>query len=231
MSKKDTFALLEPIINTIDNSIIINSIVDLTGGKYTLNICNTKWITIGATVTIGANEYKVIDFILNESVTVTGTVLPVLLTFNISIPFKFAGTIIATNEELSNINFTWKKFPMVYLHEIVREKHNNNPELKLDRDSECDLYFLVDSNNPKWLTKDHKKYAINPMRSLLFALIDALNKSKQVGLIDSYDVFDHAKFGVYFADKGHTKKIFNDDLSGTQLRITIPFLKGIDCPC
>lgn len=231
MNRLETYSLLEPIINAIDNSMMIDTIIDNLDGTYKLEMCFTKWLTIGSNIVIDGEDYKVIDFEYNDWIKVEGLVLPTIYGFEIDLPFKFRGTIIATSEELNNINLSWNKFPMIYLHEIVRERFNDNEEETIERESECDLYFLVDSNNQDWLTKDHYSYAIRPMRSLLFEFISALNNSKTVGAVDTYEVFDHAKFGVYFSDKGHTKKIFNDDLSGTQLKITIPFLKGIDCAC
>ena len=41
--------------------------------------------------------------------------------------------------------------------------------------------------------------------------------------------YECAEFGVYVIDKGHTKQIFKDNLSGTALKINIPFLKNLIC--
>ena len=231
MKAKETFKLLEPIFNSIYNVVTLDSVTDNLNGTFTLFTCNTKWVTIGSTLTIGLNTYIVKDLVCNESILVSGVAMPLVFSFEIALPFVFRGTIIATSEELNNINLSWNKFPMIYVHDIIVEKYSFDATSIVERESELNLYFLVDSDNQNWLTKDHYNYAISPMRNLLFAFIDALDTSISVGLYSNGEVFNHAKFGVYFADKGHEKKIFNDDLSGTQLKITIPFLSTLYCNC
>lgn len=229
MKRAETFELLKPIVSTISNTVTMSSYIDNLNGTYVIYTDDTLWLTLGYTVTIGANEYTVKDIQCNEWVLLSGALPPLSTTFDIYNPFFVHGTILATDEELSLNIISKDKLPLIYLHEITREKFNNDPELSLDRESECDLYFLIDADFENWNTNDHYRYAIQPMRNLLFALVDAIEAHHTVGIFDSYEVFDHAKFGVYIASKGHVNKIFKDDLSGSQLRITIPFQKNTCC--
>ena len=229
--KAETFKLLEPIVTGINNIFFIDLITDLTGGVYRLDSCNTLWASPGYYVEIDAIKYKIIDIVVNESITIKGDTLPTATNFDMYLPFFVHGTILATNEELKAKQLAKNKFPMIYLHEITRERHYTN-ESTLDRESDCDIYFLVDADFESWLTNDHYSYAIAPMRNLLFAFIDSL--SSNLGLIanfESFETFDHAKFGVYMSSQGHTKNIFDDRLSGTNLKITVPFLKNSQCSC
>ena len=71
------------------------------------------------------------------------------------------------------------------------------------------------------------------MRNMLYKFIDHLNGSNIIGEFDSYKAINHAKFGVFVSSKGgHTQRIFNDKLSGVELRIDLPILKSrVCCPC
>lgn len=230
--KLETFDLLKPVIDSIPNTFKGVGIVDNANGTYTITSSNTLWLSPGFYVAIGGVEYKILSIVANESIIIKGASLPITSTFTIYRPFFVHGTIIATNEELKAKNLSKNKFPMIYLHEITRERHYHSADSILDRESDCDIYFLVDADFETWLTNDHYANAIKPMRNLVSMFIVALTSNQSlISDFDTYETFDHAKFGVYFADKGHTKNIFDDRLSGVQVRISIPFIKNTNCIC
>jgi hypothetical protein len=222
MAVKETFELLRPVVDRINKRIHI----DRTEGNKIFT-CNTLWLFPRHTFTVADTEYRVKDIEPNEWVEFESAA-PVA-DFDIPAPFFFHGTILATNEELSNIGQSWNKFPMIYLHEITRERIDVDEESTIDRESECDLYFMTEADFQNWLTNDHYKYAVRPMRNLVFEFIKALKGSSNVGEFEQFTVMDQAKWGVYLSGKGQVNQIFRDNLSGTQLKINIPFLKTDDC--
>lgn len=120
---------------------------------------------------------------------------------------------------------------MVYLLEVIEDNFLEDDNL-LDRTSDLRLFFLTEANFEDWKTDQHYLDAIEPMRSMVdFFISEVLKKSKGLGKIEGYDVINHANFGVYTTDKGHTKKIFNDDYSGCELRITLPIKSDYSCGC
>ena len=66
----------------------------------------------------------------NNTLTFTGASLPTSNTTTLDAPFFFHGTIISTGEELSLINSSFDKFPMIFLHEIVDEDFSFDEESK-----------------------------------------------------------------------------------------------------
>lgn len=217
--------LIRVIIDYISPIVYIKTITEDSPGVYIIESCNTLWVTIGYTITINGNDYVVTDIMPNEWIKVTGTVLPNATEFSLYQPFFWYGTVLATQRTLLQIPSNNQKYPCIWLHEITKEHFEKNKLRMLDRTSDCDLYFLVDADPTMWETPDHDRYAIKPMRNLVEKFILALNDAN-VKENFSYDIFDHANFGVYLESKGHTKMLFADKLSGTQLRITIPFLKN-----
>lgn len=235
MKRKQTYELLLPIINAIDKSISVDSIVDNLDGTFTLFTCDTGWATTSTirNVVIDGNYYFIVGILPDAWIKVQGTVLPDVTEFDLYSPFPFHGTVIAQRELLNEIKHSSDKMPMVWLHEITREDFENNSLTAIDRKSECDLYFLVDADWQNWLTLDHDRYAIRPMRNLIDRFMAVLEDSTLIendnGL--PFTIYDHAKFGEYLESKGHTNLVFADKLSGSQLRINIPFLKESDCTC
>lgn len=229
MRNKQTYDILLPMVNSIDKSIVCQSLVDNGNGTYTFACNNTKWLTYGYSFIIIADVYKIISVTPNISITVSGLTPPLALIFNIYSPFFIHGTVIATNAELQNTANSIDKLPMIWLHEVTKETVSVDESSALDRVSDCDFYFMVDCDFTNWRTIDHDLNAIQPMRNLINEFIKTITNSSGIGtLSQDYTVTNHARWGTYVTDSGHTKGIFNDHLSGCNLKIQIPFLKG-DC--
>ena len=230
MNPRETYDLISDLIDQIDRTFVATSIVNNGDGTYKIYSENTMWLTKGYTIVIKSVldtflPYVITDLSFNEWILVSGEKEPNELEFIIYEPFFWHGTTLAQNEQMNLIPDSWDKLPMIWLHEITRERFEPDELLRLDRESDCDLYFLIDCNQTDWLTPDFDNYTVKPMRNLISSFIDVLKNSPLIGIDFRYDVLDYAKFGVYQTDKGITKQIFKDALSGSQLKITIPFLK------
>ncbi len=230
--EKDTFQLLEPIVAAMNKTFVIDSVTG-SASPYILNSCNTLWLTIGYTISIGGNDYVVTDLTANESVTVSGSSTPPTKgSYDIDLPYFTHGTLLMQNAESKLKTDSWDKLPMIYLHETTPERINSDQDdSSIERESDCDLYFMIDCDYANWLTVDHFKYAVRPMRNLAAEFIEALKSSGSVGIIENYQQFDQPNWGIYISNKGQTSRLIDDELSGTQLTITIPFLKDTECEC
>ena len=133
--------------------------------------------------------------------------------------------------ELDKKQFDTEKFPMVYLLEIINDNFNNLPQDKIDRVSDFRLFFLTNTDEENWLTADHYTFAIKPMRNMLYQFIDDLNNNENIEEFSNFTAINHAKFGVYSTDKGHTRRILNDKTSGVEVRLNLPIVAGQLCIC
>lgn len=236
MSNKSklTYDLLVPIFESIDKTFTIDNIIDNGGGSYTLESCNTLWVTIGYTVTIDSIDYTVTTIVPDESITISGSTLPTAESFEVYDPFFRHGTLMATRAELAAEPNQLEKYPMIFMHEKTSERFNHDEELSIERESRCKFYALVPCDIVDWIITDHDLYAIRPMRNLMNAFLTAIREATNVhdeGLIES-EWMDENKFGVYVQSSGMTKAIFSDNLSGTGLDLTIPFLEiGCENEC
>lgn len=225
--RRTTYDLLTPIVNSIYKWINGDSITNHGNGTYTLYTCDTLWLTVKRKFTINSVSYTVEDLSPNEWVKLKGVSQPPLK-FEIYSPQFVHGTIIAQSTEYDNrSHLSWNKLPMIYLQEITREDFNNDVSESGDRDSDCTIYFMTEANIKDWKIVDHDKYAVMPMRNLLFGFIEALNEATNVDAdeLKKYSVYNRQDWGEFLFPNGQIKKYFKDDLSGSELRITIPFLK------
>jgi len=229
----ETVDVVGSLVAAIDTTITIDSVVD-NGGSYTVTTCNTKYLRPRSSFIHDGITYTVIDtvgneFVHNESFTVTGAsiVTGTVITLD---PMKYYhGTVIATSVELDKEKIDTNKFPMVYLLEVIQDRFNNLEEERIDRVSDFKLFFLVNTDEENWKTDDHYKEAIKPMRNMVYQFIDELNENQNIGEFNNFTAINHAKFGVYISDKGHTRRIFNDKTSGVEVRLDLPIIASQLC--
>ena len=233
---KQTVDIVRELVESLTFTFNIDSIVDNGDGTYTLNGCKTYQLQAmpNCTIEIGGLPYTITNVEHNESITITGNPVPTVNSFTVPAPFYFHGTVIQTNLELSQIEF-FDRIPMVYLLEVLEDNYNNNSEIPLDRESSLRLFFLTNADFTDWKTSDHYKNAVLPMRNLADGFIHALNGNKFIDNFDNYTLINRVNFGVYTTDKGYTQQIFNDNLSGVEMQVTLPILPEFrcdeKCPC
>ncbi len=233
-----TYTILDRILEGVSLLFKAKSIIEVTpastgvNGTYMLTTCNTKWLSPKRTITIDSVDYLITEIVPNVSITIKGASLPTLKSFNIYPFFFYHGTVKATINELNKIKLSKDKLPFVYLHEVITESENYNSQDSLGMNSDAELYFMTEANIKDWTTDQHYKYAIIPMNNLKNEVVEVIRNSKLVikqELITGQKQ-DHANFGI-FDSSGHTQKIFNENISGCSLKLTIPFVKSSNGCC
>lgn len=234
--RRETVDIVGDLVAGIDTSVNIKTITDNLDGSYTITTCNTKYLKPCLRFDVDSVTYEVIDevgkeFVPNEKFTVKGGSI---ITQNvISLPAMkyFHGTVIATSQELDKKQFDTEKFPMVYLLEVINDNFNNLPENKIDRVSDFRIFFLTNTDEENWLTADHYRLAIKPMRNMLYQFIEDLNNNANIEEFSNFTAINHARFGVYTTDKGHTRRVLNDKTSGVEVRLSLPIVTSTLCTC
>ena len=232
MMRKQTYDIVGELIQAIDSTFTANSIVDNGLFNYTLPSCNTLWLSVGDIVTIGGNDYQITVIIPNVSITVQGTIVLTVKTFVVELPVYRHGTIITTNTEIKKDNDDGISItPLIYLREgngFLKDRMLNRDSPN-DRESDLEIYFLKKNDFSK-TEDDIIEFGVIPMRNLLYAFIDVLNKRTDlVGIFDDYTAEDWLRFGFQASD-GTKSKYFNVcDMTSCKLNITLNFNKKIAC--
>jgi hypothetical protein len=230
--RKETVDIVNDLVSEMSFEVTITLINDNLDGTYTLSTCNTYHLQECFKITYNSAQWTIQSLVKDTSITIKpvldSTPAPTELSFEAYAPYYFHGTVIQTNLELEQISNSSLKTPMIYLLEIVEDTFFNRDN-QLERESDLRLFFLTQANFVDWKTQDTYTQAIEPMRSLAYSFIDTLNKSKLISIFAEYRLINHTKFGVYVTDKGYENRIFNDNLAGVEMRITLPVLQENDC--
>ena len=233
---KETVDIVGELISELNIVVKFDKITDNNDSTYTIETQNTGYLFPNYEFTLSGVNYKVLnetgkEFLFNSKFTIKGNIIPSEIELVMEGLKYYHGTVIATKEELKMKELSSEKFPMAFLLEVLDDEFNNEEDSSIDRESQLRLFFLSETDEVNWDTNEHYEYSIKPMRNLVYKFINYLNKSSKIGKFDSFNAINHAKFGVYVSMKGHTQRIFNDKLSGVELKINLPIKKTRNCSC
>ena len=222
--------ILRDVIASVAHDITITSVDSLGGSKYKLNTSNTLYLRTSKKVTIDSVEYRVTDFDINSYVTVqatNGSDTPVTVSsFTINTPtFKWGNPKMVSAEIVAEINNGDNVHPYMWVVARTNTGRTLNPSSAV-RSLPTFNIFLLDSNDKEnWTTEDHYDNDIYPLNNYIDFFESILKSRRDLFDTDSidYDTTDHINFGDYVVDKGMEEKILNDDVTGIQLRIEIPY--------
>jgi hypothetical protein len=208
-----------------------NQWVDNGDGTFTLSICKTYWLDTLTEVTINSVVYPIDSVVNDVSITVTSATVPDNTIITIPNPFFYSGTIIQSNEEISNSNKDVSaRTPMAYLYRDIEDTFLPADSI-VERETPIRLFFLHEEDFANFTSEVNSDEVLEPMRQMAYYFIDTLKRSSQIGKIDSnYNIRDYSKFGVDNIS-GYTQNIFNDQYSGVELSITLPILVDYRCGC
>lgn len=232
VNKQETVDIIKDLVTLLVTELTGDGAwVDNSDGTFTMPLCRTYWLKAQDTITIDSVEYEVIDVVRDTSVTVNATSAPNGLTFFLDAPSFYHGTIIQTNQELSqDSKDVSERSPMAYLLRDLEETFFNDENL-LDRETNIRLFFLHDTNFQDYTTELADEETLEPMRSMAYFFVEeVLKKSKLIARFDDYTIRDYLRFGRENAS-GYTDNIFNDNFSGVELSVTLPIKQKYPCEC
>lgn len=238
------FNTIDYIKGIIEGLTFTEKISNIISGpkETTFETCKTYWVFPKSRITINGQERKVIDFEINESITIEGSLLGTETEYTIKAPNFFRGTPIQASNTLHMIKDWKKKLPMAYLIQPMRETRSLNPLEKIGVTAEgVRILFmlpgkLADSIDQQYLT------AIQPTDNLIFEYEKALLTDSNIGELGDASKSDRPNYGVWVSKDGkrrtanqdNIKKLIDEDISGIEYLIDIPFKRqicNIDSTC
>jgi len=218
--------ILNDLIESTLHRVTIKSITDNLDGTYTLSVNNTYYLTLNSVVTINLVEYKITDFTLNNSITLSGAVIPTVEFFDIDSPRFVHGTPKRVNSEYTNQNIN--QYPFIWLLEFLDADYDDTFDGAVKAVLDLNLFFLTNSDFTDWDIDANYSYAIDPMSNEISFFIQTLKAREDLfGELSTHTVTNHVDFGTYITDKGYDKQIITDQLSGCQLRISLPYVVDV----
>jgi hypothetical protein len=198
----------------------------------TITIDNILNLRAGLTVKIDGTDYTVL--------TVSGTtIFTVQANLNnpaiviLPRPIWFAGSPLSVNKKIDEIPTPQYKVPMVWLHEVIRERRIQTSDSTLEREAQIRLFFLDEADFSTWETSTNQATyytkVIDGMDRLAEYMKEKMYNSMYFGKFEEYNITSFAKFGIYVDNKGVENSVFNDQLSGVELSMTLPVNKVLNC--
>jgi hypothetical protein len=237
----NTIDYIKGIIEGLTFTQKISNIIPGTS-ETTFDTCKTYWIFPKSVITIDGLDYKVLDFEINESVTIRGILSGNETDFTIKAPNFFRGTPMQTSNALMMIKDWKKKLPMAYLIQPMNETRSLTTLERIGITAEgVRILFmlpgkLADSIDQQYLT------AIQPTDNLIFEYEKALMTDPNIGELGNATKSDRPNYGVWVSKDGkrrtanqdNIKKLIDEDISGIEYIIDIPFKRqicDIDATC
>ena len=218
--------ILSDVISTTAHTVNISSIVDNLDGTYTLLVDNTYYLHDASKITINSNDYRVKSFILNNTLVITGTVLPVVSDFVLPSPLFIHGTPQKISGERHVQNT--KEYPFIWLLEFLEANYDDSYDSSITTTLDLNLFFLTDINFDNWDIDVHYTQSIDPMANEIDFIIKVIQKRRDLfGEITSHKVTNHVNFGEYITNKGNKTQILTDQVSGCSLKLSLPYVVDV----
>lgn len=215
---KDTVDIIKGLVALMTPTVMVSGAVTNPDSTFTLSISNTHWLRIDKRIQIDSLEYRIVSFIINESITISGSILPVVSSFPMPAPHFEHGTVEPAAIEQGNEMDPTLRTPFIYLIEPIQETDITDEEMIWGRESSPRLYFMDESDTAYNPTK-HKTNVIEPARQMVNLFFSKIKEEEDYLY---KEVLQHketaaADWGKFVLDKGYEGKFFNDTISGLQV--------------
>ena len=201
---------------------------EVDGDNWKLEGCNTYWLSVGCEVTIGAAKFKIVSFLQNDHIVVSGAAQPVGTFFQLEAPvFQHGSHRKVSGERTPPTNLT---LPLVYLPV---------PEVDEDYEFDSDIAYSADIK-PLFLMEFDKDSAdidaqqlnvIEPTNAMadffVELIIDQIENFNRPGSVKKKEWMDFGNETIW----GNDKRIFNQRLSGVELKTVLEVIVGATCLC
>jgi len=225
-----TFEIVKELVSKMDLTIIVNYFNVVGHETEILQVCETLHLRKNSIVKDDlGNEYRVVDFVNNKSVTVEplGNYVWSGHVIHCPKPTFLQGHSISTNQEyLQMSSDTRDKTPLIWLVRGYEEDLGGIMKaVKLNVTPL--IFFLDEANTNQWTNDEHDLNAVNPMYNLAMRFIQTIKQQANIVPLEGFKIKDEPRFGVQINNqRGNKERILSDDLSGVGLRVNIKLLNN-----
>lgn len=222
---KDIVLVIDTLVSQMTPIVIVDAIT-LDGDNFKIESCNTFWLTIGKSVTIDSVEYFIVSFVQDQFIIVSGSVEPTASEFQLPAP-RFAH---GTHRKVNNERPQDATEPWVYLPS-TSSKPDNDEDSTLGYTAVIRPIFLMDYDTQRDTTVDQQTDIIRPLIAMVDVFLELINdQHDKFEDPTDYEINQHMSIGTI--DKsGNIEKIFNENLSGVQMIMTLEGYEIDDCDC
>lgn len=213
----------------MDRTIHVSSF-DITNDIITLNVCDTKWARVGLGLVDDAPSGFTIVTVDHENRVITLNGSSWVGNGTLQRYKFFIGTPISTNEEWTAFSRDERqKVPFVWMVEPTQEEIQG-VNSDLERISDIRLVFLDDNFIGKWLTDEVHENRLQAIYNAVEWFLKAIKGNPLFEFKDTYVVKNFTKFGTE-STQGFAANIIDANLTGIEVRLSLPINKDDNCNC
>lgn len=236
MTRDIVDVIKEDIVDMIDNTTKVTSVIFDTFPDIRFKLCDLKWLKEGQLLTddegnpyiaqtINYQTKEVSSFRISEDVMPKkGTVMSLIK------PKYYHGTSIVVNNEIpkSVKSDLRQAVPMIWVKETI-PGYRYPDDSSQDFDAEPIIYFL-DGINEKLLNPEQRKLGVKPMLALKEAFLKAIEDGYGIERRTRTPERTISRFGRE-NEKGMFTYILDMNLGGVEIRPTLTISKSVRCTC
>lgn len=229
----DIYSLIEThVVNQMTPVITLTSIETMAGSpvKYKLFSCNTQWVTVSDNITIDGVVYRVVSFVQNEYLIVTGPSAPVQLYFQLTAPTFEHGTHRRVSSERVKKSASKRAItPMIYALPIKGKKKISIDSMYGFSGKVRFFYLTTFDKNGDATIDTQQTNVVNPMIAMrkyfiqkIEERLDLFEEVQELFEDDFMDFGDPAIWGV-------KERIFDEFLSGVGVNFDLNIYSQDEC--
>lgn len=210
--------------NNTPNTFKANS---MSGGVLDVNC--TQWAVINSYLSIEGTKYLITD-LTDSTITIDASLdNSERFDYSLDLPFCINGTPRQVNAERDMKRKTVKVTPLFYIFEPIVENFN---DILNAVEREVEVRIAIMSNYKKaQFTEAIYETSIDAMRYLTEHFIANIPSGDVKKEELKYTMTSYAKYGQFIDKSGSTKNIFNEELSGIELKLNAPLWRKTNCEC
>ena len=227
----NTIDVIKSLVSQMTPTFNIQNKTVIDAETFKLENCKTFWLTECFKFKIDGNDYVVDELKFNEYIIIKGTVEPIVTSFELEAPHFDYGTHRTVNTERSiEENQQSLITPFVYLMELMREVENTDDDSPIERVSDLRIFFLDNHDEDGDSLRDTvQEKVVKPMHSMADVFRDLiLQQENNFDNPKSWPRYTWFKFGTPEV-WGNKQCIFDEHLSGVELRFSLPILDMLGC--
>lgn len=229
--------ILEYIVANLNYVVKVSNITDNGDGTYTLESCDTFYITLHTTFDVSGVTWTVTDFNIDTDFTVkpliSGATFPNVSQITLPQIGFLSGTLKDAQGERGTIRRNSQEIiPVIWNREPMTLDRNRDFESPMYGELDLELYILNNCDTVDWFNGDHHKYCVEPMMNVsdrIFKFVDSRGD-----LFDEYTserIIPRVYLGTQ-SENGYDERLFEENLSGIQSNFTLPITdSAIDVCC
>ena len=203
----------QAIVDNMTPTVIVDNVVD-EGNNWKIETENTYWMHTQFPITVDGEERRVIEFVQNEYIVVGGT-QPTSANFQLSAPHFDYGFHRKVNAERGKDTNKIPITPFIYMLNVKNEG-GSHEYTQYSFEGRPRILFLGSFNKNRDTRDIQQREVIDPMNAMAKIFLQMIEDREDLFQdIDNIKEYDWPDFGD---EKiwGHEKKIFDQDLAGTE---------------